>query len=214
MAVNTQDIIATPSLRALVSRIPEEIKPFTSEPTAEMIHVGSTTLTGGDTGDEAAVNLKFPLPVNYGYAIQTLIVVKRLSDVNWGFGQPPILTLYVAANELTAPADTIQMDFPMATQPHKAIGDPTGALGDVTSFYLGGGAMDTANDALAVWNTPYPIQFGYWDSLTQTGTVPSFTFGTSVQDVAAGTIDWYARWLVYNLDQFSNSGLNWRIPVT
>lgn len=214
MAVDIQDIVATPFLRALVSRVPEDIKPFTSEPTAELIHVGSSVLDGGSVGNEAALNLKFPLPVNYGYAIQTLLVVKRGSDASWGFDQPPILTLYVAANELTPQANSTQIDVPMGASGHVAISAPADTISSVTSFFLGGGAMDASRDSVVPWGQPYPVQFGYWDSLTQTGTIPSFTIGVDVQDVAAGTVDWYARWLVYDLAQFSNTGLNWRIPVT
>lgn len=214
MAVDIQDIVTTPFLRALVSRLPEDVRPFTSEPVAEIIHVGSSVLDGSGVGDEAAVNIKFPLPINFGYAIQTLLIVKRDSVTNWGQSQPPILTMYLAPNELMAPADTTQMDIPMGMNLHNAISDPTGSIGRVTSFFLGSGLSDASLDASSIWGQPYPIQFGYWDSLSQTGTVPSFTMGTASTAVAAGTIDWYSRWLVYDLKQFSNSGLNWRLPVS
>lgn len=215
MAVTIQSLVTTPYLRAFKSPFPDQaIANKTSMPFGEILHVGSDTLDGGGVGNEAALRLFFPLPVNFGYALQNLIVTKRGSDASWGYDQPPMLEMYLANNENIPQNETTQLDIPLNNSLSTQAGIPTQALGQVVTFSLGGGRFDTSADMASPWGQPYPTQFGYWDSLTQTGTVPVFTMGVDVQDTAAGTISWYSRWLVYNLDQYSNAGLNWRLPVT
>lgn len=186
----------------------------TSMPMGEILHVGSDVLDGGGVGNEAALRLKFPLPINFGYALQTLIITKISASIGWGLAQPPVLEMFLASNEQIAQNETTELDIPLGLVQLQTSGDPTGNIGHTQTMFLGGGSVNAAIDAFASWGQPYPIQFGYWDSLTQTGTVPVFTMGNSDQDTGAGTIQWYSRWLVYNLEQFSNAGLNWRIPVT
>lgn len=184
-------------------------------PMGEVIHTGTAVLDGSGVGDEAALRLQLPLPQNFGYALQTLVVQTIASVTNaWGGAQPPALEMFLADNEMVDQANTTQIDIPMGKTSLTLSGQPDTANGLLKVFYLGAGLVDSNADASAIWGQPYPMQYGYWESLSQTGTIPVFTVGNAATAIAAGTVRWYSRWLAYNLEQFSHAGLNWRIPTT
>ena len=218
MAVDLQDLTAVASAQSFRTIYQEPERWRTGEPWGVLKHRrlgGSDVLNGSGVGDTAALRLSFPLMPNFGHVLRRLVVNLRTDEFAtltgleqaYSFGR-----LETFIGEATDPKSTTQIDYACG----RCVLFGSNGVPDSVQFSIGGGfqradivaAQAAAAQCANVDASDVPAQYSFPgpDSAACYPTFATAGIGTAVD---AGTVDYYAEWWLFDINQMEYSATHW-----